>query len=289
MVKNKILNFYFKQYKKLLFIPFILLIISLAIIGAKIATTGEFVNKGVSLSGGISLTINSEILDLNQVSNSIENEFNKDFSIRKITSSGVQKALVIESAEINADELSNFLKNTYSLSQNDIGVEETGSTLGERFFKQTASAIIVALLFMGVVVFLYFRTIVPSLAIMLAAFSDIVMTLAVFNLLGLKLTTAGIAAFLMLIGYSVDTDILLSTRVLKHKEGSVNDRIVSALKTGLMMNITTLVAVTVALIISQSDVLSQIMIILFIGLIMDMINTWIQNVGILKYYLEKRK
>ena len=68
---------------------------------------------------------------------------------------------------------------------------------------------------MGLVVFIYFRTLVPSLAVILAAFSDIVVTLAIFNLTGEKLSTAGVAAFLMLIGYSVDTDILLNTRVLK--------------------------------------------------------------------------
>jgi preprotein translocase subunit SecF len=91
----------------------------------------------------------------------------------------------------------------------------------------------------------------------------------------------------MLIGYSVDTDILLSTRVLKRKEGTINERILSAMSTGFMMNITTLVAVSIALIFSQSQILTQIMTILFIGLIFDMLNTWIQNVGILKLYLDK--
>jgi preprotein translocase subunit SecF len=77
---------------------------------------------------------------------------------------------------------------------------------------------------MGLVVFFYFRSIAPSLAVILEAFSDIIVTLAIFNLTGIKLSTAGIAAFLMLIGYSVDTDILLSTRVLKRKDGTVMER-----------------------------------------------------------------
>ena len=93
----------------------------------------------------------------------------------------------------------------------------------------------------------------------------------------------------MLIGYSVDTDILLSTRVLKRKEGTVMDRIYSAMKTGLTMNITTITALIVGLILSESEVISQIMIILLIGLFVDIINTWIQNVGILRMYLEKKK
>tara|TARA_B100000315_G_C14507891_1_gene555538 strand:- start:911 stop:1357 length:447 start_codon:yes stop_codon:yes gene_type:complete len=142
---------------------------------------------------------------------------------------------------------------------------------------------------MGLVVFLYFRTVVPSIAVILAAFSDMVITLAVVNLMGMKIGTAGIAAFLMLIGYSVDTDILLSTRVLKRKGGTVMKRIYEAMKTGLTMNFTTLVAVSVALIISDSEIISQIMTIIFIGLIVDLINTWIQNVSILRYYIENGK
>jgi preprotein translocase subunit SecF len=113
-------------------------------------------------------------------------------------------------------------------------------------------------------------------------------TLAVISLLDVKLGTAGIAAFLMLIGYSVDTDILLSTRVLRGKEGSVYDRIKSAISTGLLMNVTTLVAIIVALTITQSEIIAQIMTILLVGLLVDVINTWIQNAGILRWYAEKK-
>ena len=92
----------------------------------------------------------------------------------------------------------------------------------------------------------------------------------------------------MLIGYSVDTNILLSTRVLKRKEGTEMERFYGAFKTGIMMSSTTLIALTVALIFTQSEIIKQIMIILIIGLLIDLINTWIQNVGILRLYLERK-
>ena len=142
---------------------------------------------------------------------------------------------------------------------------------------------------MGIVVFIYFRTIVPSLAVILAAASDIIITLAVFNLTGMKLSSAGIAAFLMLIGYSVDTDIMLSTKMLKRKQQSVMARVYSALRTGLTMSATTITAVLVAFLLAKSDVVKQIMVILLIGLITDLLMTWIQNVGILRLYLEKKQ
>ena len=142
---------------------------------------------------------------------------------------------------------------------------------------------------MALVVFIYFRTIIPSSAIILAVLSDLFITLAVVNVIGMRLNAAGIAAFLMLIGYSVDTNILLSTRVLKRREGTYMERIYGAMKTGFMMSGTTLIAVSVALIFSQSEVIKQIMTILLIGLSVDLISTWVQNVGILRLYLERKE
>ena len=141
---------------------------------------------------------------------------------------------------------------------------------------------------MAIVVFIYFRIPIPCLAVVFSAFSDIVVTVAVVNLLGIKLGTAGIAAFLMLIGYSVDTDILLTTRVLKRKEGTEFERILSSVSTGMTMTLTAITAVAVAIIFTQNDTIRQIMTILLIGLLADIINTWIQNVGILRLYLERK-
>jgi preprotein translocase subunit SecF len=106
--------------------------------------------------------------------------------------------------------------------------------------------------------------------------------------MGLKLNTAGVAAFLMLVGYSIDTDILLSVRVLKRKEGDVFHRVMGALKTGMMMSISALIAVLTAYFLTSSAVIKEIMFILAIGLFGDIIFTWIQNAGILRWHLEKK-
>jgi len=52
------------------------------------------------------------------------------------------------------------------------------------------------------------------------------------------------------------------------------------------MNVTTLAAVGISLLFTSSEVITQIMTILLIGLLADIINTWIQNVAILRLYLE---
>ena len=91
----------------------------------------------------------------------------------------------------------------------------------------------------------------------------------------------------MLIGYSVDTDILLTTRLLKRGQGEINHKIFEAFKTGLTMTLTAILAIGFALIFvhSFSSTLSQMFIILIIGLVFDILNTWLTNVSLLKWYL----
>jgi preprotein translocase subunit SecF len=95
----------------------------------------------------------------------------------------------------------------------------------------------------------------------------------------------------MLIGYSVDTDVLLTTRMIKRKEGTLNERIVGAMKTGMTMTLTSLFAFLFALFVvkSFSQELTQIFTVLVIGLGFDLLNTWITNVSILKWYSEAKK
>ena len=94
--------------------------------------------------------------------------------------------------------------------------------------------------------------------------------------------------FLLLIGYFVDTVILLSIRLLKQKEdGNLNERIYGSLKTGGLMTITAIIAVGTVLVFTNSDVLFQIMLILFIGLFVDLMTTWVQNVSILRWHLAR--
>jgi preprotein translocase subunit SecF len=91
----------------------------------------------------------------------------------------------------------------------------------------------------------------------------------------------------MIIGYSVDTDILLTTRVL-NKKGGTNEELIGAFKTGITMGLTSFIAIATALIVVYSfgSVLNQIFIILLIGLAFDILNTWITNASILKWYAD---
>jgi preprotein translocase subunit SecF len=288
-------SFYYTHYKQLLIIPILILVLSLVVIGVKIATTGEFLNKGISLKGGTSVTITMDGVDKTALGQSLKDAFPKnEINIRVIENAGVQIGLIVESDIPSENEqlstaFIDKIKAETSATDSNLSVETIGVSLGNAFFKQTMIALLVAFVLMAIVVFLYFKTFVPSALVVLSAATDIIITVAALDVLNIKVGTAGIAALLMLIGYSVDTDILLTMRVLKRRENqTVYGQTIASFKTGMMMNLATLVAVGAGLLVAQSPTLREIMIIVVIGIFADMLNTWIQNAGFLRWYLERK-
>lgn len=286
-------NIYEKEYKRLLIIPVVMLIVSLILIGVQVSTTGDFINKEVSLAGGVTITLQQVSAVPTDLEAKLKAAFpSNDIDVRTLRSAGVDSAIVVTADIQGTNEIDSFIASLESATGeplNDYNVEVIGSSLGASFFKEVLIALIVAFVLMGIVVLIYFRILIPSLAAIFSVFTDIVITLAIVNLIGIKVNTAGIAAFLMLIGYSVDTDILLSMKLLKRREGrSIFEATLDAMKTGLMMSITTILALIVALVFSQSATIQQIATILLIGVIVDIIATWITNAALLRMYLERK-
>ncbi len=286
-------NWHDKYYKVLFLIPLILIFLSLFYIVGNYQRTGDFFKKDISLTGGTSITIYKSI-PASQIKKDLGGKLT-NLDVREIYDFGTneQKALVIETT-LGWDDSKKILENYLGfelVEGKNSDIEFTGSILGQSFYQQLLIAILIAFAFMAIVVFIIFRTFVPSSAVIISAFADILMTLAFVDLFGMKMSTAGIVAFLMLIGYSVDTDILLTTRMLKRDEGTLNQRIFGAFKTGTTMTLTSFFAILMALLVvrSFSIVLTQIFTILVIGLGFDLLNTWVTNVSILKMYVERKE
>jgi len=290
---NTFANWYNKNYKLLLIIPAVILALSLLQLGYSFTQTGDFIQKDITLTGGTSITVFSENeINVNELSDFLNGKID-DFIIKELSDfrSGKQKAIIVDTiSEPNVVKpiLEDFLG--YKLTNENSSTESTGASLGESFYKQLRIAILISFILMALVVFFIFRTFVPSFAVVISAFADIIMTLAFINVLGIKVSSAGITAILMLIGYSVDSDIMLTTRLLK-RHGDTNKNLLGAFKTGITMTLTSLAAITVALLLTQSisNVLSQIFTILIIGLSFDILNTWITNTSILKWHMEAKR
>ena len=290
---EKLEIFYNKNYKKLMIIPLLVLAISIAILGISYFTTGQFIEKDVSLTGGISVTIETEKgIDIDDLRSEISSKFpDSDVDVRRLTdfTTGRQLGFTVEVSKITNQDLKPVLEE-YLNTELDQGysAQETGAGLGASFFRELIYAILIAFILMAITVFIIFRKPIPCIAINFSVILDITATLAIISLLGIKLSSAGIAAFLMIIGYSIDTDILLATYALK-RQGPSFEKTLKAFKTGITMTLATIAALSVALLITNSQVLEQIFTIILIALFVDIISTYLMNAPLLTWYVKKNE
>lgn len=284
---DKLADYIIDNPRKVLVVSLLFLAICISSIGYRYMLTGEPVERSIDFKSGTQLVLEYKgNLDIGQATARVHELYGTSAKIRVL--GGITNTVVIDTdKQVNMDDIDRMAK-SLNIEITGRSLQSIGSTVGQEFWGQALTAIFLAFVAMSVVVFITFRSAVPSLAVILAGFSDIVTAVAGMNLFGIQLSIATLAGLLILIGYSVDTDILLSTRVLKRKEeGDVRSRIKSSMKTGLMMTLASIVAVVVLLLISSSPTLDDIALVMIIGLVADMPYTWMQNVSILRIYTER--
>lgn len=285
-------DLYEKHYKKLIIVSYSILLISIIIIGIHYARTGEFFQRDISLKGGVSATIYNENININDVKELLSNNF-KDYSARELTDFNTNKniGVIIEVADIQEKDLRNILKTKYDIDFENKEEYDPGlaaSSFGETFYRGLLIALLFSFILMSIVIFFSFKTFIPSLAVISAALTDILAALAVIDILGIKLSAAGIVSFLLIIGYSIDTDILLTTRMLKRHDAPLIERIKSSMKTGLTMTFAAIAALVTGYFVALPQELKQMFLIISIALIFDIITTYAGNAGILIHYCKKK-
>jgi preprotein translocase subunit SecF len=157
---------------------------------------------------------------------------------------------------------------------------EVGSSLSKQFLSQVIQILVYSFLICSVIVFVIFRSLLPSFSVVFGAVSDIVITLGVMAAIGLPLTLATFAALLMLIAFSVDTDVLLAVRVLKRTDATPEERAFEAMKAALLMNLAVVLAYSVLLgtsVVLQISTYYELASVAVIGGLVDFIATWMFN------------
>jgi len=270
--------------RQLVAIPIAVLVLALAIILGWYLVTGAPANLGLAFTGGVELRVAD---DGGNVEERIETGFDRQpDSVRSIPADDVY-VVTFRAADEDPEGLAEEL----GQQADDAGLTTTAiDQVSPSFASDTARTAIfgVALAFLGmsVLVFAMFRSFVPSIAVVASAFSDLVIPVAGMNLLGIQMTLGTIAALLMIIGYSVDSDILLNNSVLR-RTGDFYESVSRAMRTGITMTLTSMAAMIVMAIVATVfgvDLLRNIGVILAVGLCADLMNTYLLNVSLLRWY-----
>jgi preprotein translocase subunit SecF len=274
--------------RKLLLLPLAIVALAIIILGATYLSTGSPVRLGIEFTGGTLVTVPAAVS---------EDELNNQFAsyplvdIRRIGNRYMMQFGPMDQLEYV--KLSTQINSQYEQAE----IRYIGPIYSQALQREAIRYLPLSFLLMAVVVLFVFRKIIVAGMVVLCALADILIAAASMTVVGISLSLGTVAALLMLIGYSVDTDILLSMRVLKRK-GSTDEKIIGSMRTGLMMTGTTISAIFSLLVVSdilyqvipsfyQMAVIADICLVLLFGLAADIFNTWITNTQLLRWYTGK--
>ena len=266
--------------RQLALVPLAVLVLALVVIGGRYVMDGTPVELGFAFTGGSEIRFTAGA-SLEQVRATFQG----------VTVDSIQPAsgetFILTTQVTDTAAIEELIRGAgYEVQQ----VQSRSATFGSSAQQQTLVGLGVAFLGMSVLVGLMFRTFIPSVAVIVSAFSDIVIPVAVMNLLGMELTLGAVAALLMLIGYSVDSDILLNNHILRRR-GSFYESAYRAMRTGISMTLTSISAMLTMFLVAWFigiPLLDDIALILVFGLTADLLNTYLLNMGLLRWYKFER-
>jgi preprotein translocase subunit SecF len=265
--------------RQLAALPLGVLLAALLVIGGFWVVTGAPVDPGIAFTGGTEMRV---VADGDATREDLRTAFDtQPASIRSVPSD--DSYIVTFDADVQATQVESQAQDA---GFEVLSVDSTSASFGESAQIQAIGGVVVAFAGMSVLVFGMFRTFVPSIAVVVSAFSDIVVPVALMNLLGIELTLGSVAALLMLIGYSVDSDILLNNHIIR-RSGRFYESAYRAMETGITMTLTSLSAMIVMTLVAMAfgiGLLSSIGLILVFGLATDLMNTYMLNMSLLRWW-----
>ena len=253
---------------------------------AKAGLTAWQANQTRDLAA-IGASLNSELSNLRPVIGS-------SYSLPYNASSAASMQSAAQAAYSNATtayktRLVSLLGSYVQLS--NYSYNDVTATLGSYFLAQVRNIIIVAFILVAIAVFFIFRTPIPSLAVVFGAANDIIVALGAMGAFHIPLGIASVGGILMLIGFSIDTDMLSSIRILKRSEGTPTERAMSTFKTGVTMTSTAIISFATLFAISYFAFITtyvEISGVVLFGLLADIFTTWFGTTVMVVWYKRRR-
>ena len=230
------------------------------------------VNLGIDFKGGTAIGVSfSEDISIEEIRSSLKtvsiNDTNFDLSAEEIKYFGSNSDVMIKIKTLE-NEPENFgqlvinhlygsvntkvpeNKNDFILSLGSVS-PKVGSELSGKALWSVISALVLILFYISVRFEFRF-----ALGAILALVHDVIITLGIFSLTGFEITLSTVAAFLTIVGYSLNDTIVILDRIRENMkssgtvmfESTINKSINQSLSRTLITSLTTLLVIIVLLI-----------------------------------------
>ena len=241
----------------------------LILVGAVSLITNGGPKLSIDFKGGTLVAVNfTEPVDINKIRSSLSSVSidgqNFDFSKEEIKHFGDESNIAIRIANIEnepprfANRVSESLASIYpdllpsEKSDFILSIDKVGPKVGAELSSDAVLAILYALGFILIYISVRFEF-KYSIGAIAALTHDVLITLGVFSILGYEISLAVIAAFLTIVGYSLNDTIVIFDRVrenVKSSKGSsmesvINQSINDSLSRTIVTSLTTFLVVLI--------------------------------------------
>jgi preprotein translocase subunit SecF len=284
----KILSFIENNYKKFLLLSISLFAIFIGIILFNYFKYGYIINKSITISGGYVTLINN---NYNLTNTEIQNILNQ-MNITDYVLYSTPNIIYIESRDqINRTLLINLLNQYYNISiqPSDISIQQYSSLVGDLIFNQFLFFVILAMILAAFVIFIAFRVSNTTLNIISTILFDIIGLLAILSITKYPIGANGFIAMLMILGFAIDNNVVLSTNMIKEKDKPFIERVKMSFRVGMLMEIIALYTLLLLYFIVPDPSVNEFAFVLSTATILDLIYYLIGNIPLYKYFEAKKE
>jgi len=286
VIYKKFGAWYTKHFKKLFAIPIIAFLAASAIFVGNFIERGEVFRKNIDLSGGTVVT-----LYLSEVPQGMKDVFEShEISVREIHSvtTGELVATILEAGpEIQEEDITSLINQT--LPGADYDIRNVGPSMGDSFMESAKKAVIISFILMGIILAAIFRQPIVAFTVILSGFLNVYEASALMTVFGIKLSPHTIGALLMLMGWSVDSEVLFDSKIFKEQGGTSIGKALEAMKTAMTMSAAVFAILIALYFVSSSKMVKEIALVLFFGATFDVINTWFQSLSTVLWFVESKE
>ena len=176
-------------------------------------------NLSIDFKGGTVFQVSTEeSININELRKKLASTNLANSEITEITGLNVNQEFRIKANIDNTTNTSDIILNVLDDYKPEIrSIENVGPKVGKELQKQAITAISLALLMLMIYIALRFDSFY-SLGSVVAIIHDVLVTLGIFSLLNLEINLSIIAAFLTIVGYSLNDTIVIFDRFRENSQ-----------------------------------------------------------------------
>jgi len=284
----KILSFIENNYKKFLMISILIFAIFVGIILFNYFKYEYIINKSITISGGYVTLINNNYHITNP---EIQNTLNQ-MNITDYVLYNTPNIIYIESGEqINETLLINLFNQDYNIKllPTDISIQQYSSLVGNLIFNQFLFFVILAMILAAFIIFISFRASKITLNIISTILFDVVGLLSILSITKYPIGANGFIGMLMILGFAIDNNVVLSTNIVKEKEKPFIERVRMSFRVGMLMEVIALYTLLLLYFIVPEPSVDEFAFVLSIAIILDLLYYLIGNIPLYKYFEAKKE